>query len=125
MSTAVAFPKPKAMKRVTAEVKVYPDGREVCADTVAGKREYVARVARMVVRQKYRCCLQSYAPMCPGYLHPDYATFEHEGGRGHGGGKRDDRTELPDGTWLNGAAHADCNMWKASRFIDYNRGFQR
>jgi hypothetical protein len=37
-----------------------------------------------------------------------------------GGGKRDDRTELPDGKWLNGAAHYECNQWKSSRLIRYN-----
>jgi hypothetical protein len=61
--------------------------------------------------------------MCPGKLAENEATFEHE--RGRGAGKRDDRIELPGGTWINGAAHALCNEWKGSRYIDYNRSFQR
>lgn len=61
--------------------------------------------------------------MCPGYLYEEDATFEHEYCRG--GGKRDDRTELPDGTWVNGAAHMACNYWKGSRHIGYNSAIQK
>ena len=120
-----AFPKPKDIKHVTEAVRVYPDGREVCSNTFHGRQEYRRRVLAMLERQVGRCCLEAYAPMCPGSLSENGATFEHEGGRGAGGGKRDDRVSLPDGTWINGASHYLCNTWKSSRFIDYNRSFQR
>ena len=29
-----------------------------------------------------------------------------------------------DGNWINGAAHALCNAWKGSRYIDFNRSFR-
>jgi hypothetical protein len=47
------------------------------------------------------------------------ATFEHEAGRGHGGGHRDDRI-IVNGKNINGAAHRSCNGQKASRRINYN-----
>jgi hypothetical protein len=123
----LAFPKPKDEKRQpVAALLVFPDGREVCnLDTAAGTRLYVARIQEMAIRQDCRCCLESYAPACPGSLSLNHATLEHEHGRGSGGSKRDDRTVLPNGTWINGAAHRACNSWKGSRYIDYNRGFQR
>jgi hypothetical protein len=114
-----AFPKPKDVYRETPAVIYYPDGREVCnTKTVAGNKEYKGRVAKMLERTKGMCCLFGYAPMCAGWLALIEATFEHEGGRG--GGKRDDRIELPDGRWQNGVAHLICNQWKGSRHIAYN-----
>lgn len=113
------------MKTTTDALVIYSDGREVCRDnTKAGWIVYKGRVEEMRVRQEELCCLEAYAPMCPGPLGASEATFEHEHGRGMGGAKRDDRTELPDGTWINGAAHEACNLWKGSRYIDYNRSFQ-
>lgn len=126
MGEMLAFSKPKDQKQVPVSVYVYPDGREMCNFlTVAGRQSYRDRVTEMLERQRDVCCLSAYAPMCPGRLLRREATFEHEGGRGSGGGKRDDRTALPDGTWINGAAHWACNNWKGSRYIDYNREFQR
>lgn len=121
----LAFPKPKEMQRASIVVRVYRDGREVCSNTKAGRAEYRWRTLEMVERQGGRCCLEGYAPMCPGRLKPEEATFDHENGRGHGGGKRDDRIVLPDGSWQNGACHEECNAWKGSRYIAYNRSFQR
>jgi hypothetical protein len=79
----------------------------------------------MLVRQRFRCCLEGVAPGCPGILSPLEATFEHEFGRGMNGAHRDDRIELPDGQWINGAAHGVCNAWKGSRRIAYNNGCTR
>lgn len=102
-------------------VKTYPDGREVCnLATAAGRREYEGRIDQMADRQGWRCCLEGESPVCPGSLKGHRATFEHEFGRGAGGAKRDDRITLPDGRWINGAAHAACNSWKGSRYIPYN-----
>lgn len=103
-------------------LRVTRDGREICASNTMGRVEYKLRIIAMLKRQKGRCCLKGFAPMCPGYLAESEATFEHEHGRGMGGGKRDDRISLPDGTWINGAAHLLCNAWKGSRHIDYNGG---
>lgn len=116
----LAFPKPSDMVRVKPEaVHKYPGGREICRVHIKeGKREYRGRVSEMLERQSGRCCLEGWAPMCPGPLDIREATFEHEWGRG--GGKQDDRIELPDGTLINGAAHFACNGWKGSRYIDYN-----
>lgn len=122
MGEALAFPKPKDAAKAPCEAfKVMPDGREICdLNTSAGRAEYKCKVERMRLRQYGICCLEGHAPMCPGGLRKEDATFEHENGRG--GGKRDDREILPDGTWINGAAHAVCNAWKASRYIAYNDG---
>ena len=119
----LAFPKPREIHRPSIVVRTYRDQREVCMDNKAGRAEYRWRTLEMLERQGGRCCLQDYAPFCPGRLSEEEATFEHE--RSRGGGKRDDRTSLPDGTWINGAAHALCNQWKSSRFIAYNRSFQK
>jgi hypothetical protein len=119
-----AFPKPSDVDRSPEIIRVYPDGREVINKaTLDGRREYRARTLEMVLRQAGRCCLEGYAPMCRGWMLEFEATFEHEWGRGVG--KRDDRIILPDGTWINGAAHSLCNGWKGSRYIDYNKTLQR
>ena len=116
-----AFPKPCQKKREPVYVKVFPDGREVCdTKTTEGAAEYHRRKWLMWERQGRRCCLEGFIPECPGLLRSADVTFEHEGGRGSGGGKRDDRTVLPDGTWINGAAHLLCNGLKGSRYFPYN-----
>jgi hypothetical protein len=38
-------------------VRRYPDGREVCVDSYAGRREYLRRLELMLKRQEWRCCL--------------------------------------------------------------------
>lgn len=102
-------------------VKTFPDGRQVinlmCPQ---GFREYRLRVRLMLERQQGVCCLSRACPQCPGALRLEDAVFEHQLGRGMGGGKRDDRIER-DGKWINGACHEQCNRWKSSRWVDYNR----
>lgn len=118
------FPKPGDRKPVA--VRVTREGREIINKATAeGGREYRRRVLAMLERQFFRCCLEGYAPGCPGWLTAEDATFEHEWGRGMAGAKRDDRIEYKNGIWVNGAAHALCNSWKGSRYIDYNRTLQR
>src|SRR5579871_915722 len=98
-----------------AAVKIHRSGREVCnLWCAAGKREYNLRRLEMWIRQGGRCCL------CLQMMAPTEVTFDHERGRGMGGSKREDRTVLPDGSWINGAAHLLCNTQKGSRFVDYN-----
>lgn len=124
-TSAFQFPKPGDIEREPEIIRIYPDGREVLNKaTPEGRAEYRRRTLEMLERQGGRCCLEAYAPMCPGILKPADATFDHEWGRGMGGGKRDDRVKI-DGIWVNGSAHAECNEWKGSRYIDFNRTFQR
>lgn len=100
-------PKPANVLRyeliLNGAVRVYPDGREVCQDNPAGRREYARRVQVMLQRQNYRCSL------CNGRLSVARATFEHERRRGMGAAFRDDRIEDEQGNWLNTAAHWRCN----------------
>lgn len=122
-----AFPKPSQVKRELPYVKVYPGGREVCVTRLdrpegnEGRAEYKRRKEAMWKRQKGICCLYGFLPQCPGRLLLKEATFEHEDGRGAGGSKRDDRIELPDGTWINGVSHLLCNGAKGSKHIPFNR----
>ena len=90
----------------------HPEGAE-------GRAEYKRRKEAMWERQKGICCLYGFLPECPGKLEIKLATFEHEDGRG--GGKRDDRISLPDGTWINGVSHLMCNSLKGSRHIPFNK----
>jgi hypothetical protein len=85
-------------------VRKYHDGREVCEDSLAGRREYLRRLGAMLTRQGNRCCLccrRIYA------LHD--ATFEHQRRRGMGSAWRDDRIVDAEGQWINWAAHWTCN----------------
>jgi hypothetical protein len=113
------------MRRELPHVKVFPDGREVCRtrmdhpEGAEGRAEYKRRKEAMWKRQKGICCLYGFLPECPGKLEIKLATFEHEDGRG--GGKRDDRISLPDGTWINGVSHLMCNSLKGSRHIPFNK----
>ena len=119
-----AFPKPSQVKREPVAVKVFADGREQCnIKTTAGNAEYHRRKWLMWERQGRRCCLEGFLPECPGALRAAECTFEHEHGRT--AGHRDDRIELPDGTWINGAAHMVCNGIKGSRKIPYSATIQR
>jgi hypothetical protein len=88
-------------------VRRYPSGREVCCDTVKGKREYNRRVEAMALRQHGVCCLGHHLLKNP--------TFEHSIGRGLGAGHRDDRITDEDGRPMNGAACWTCNGEKGSR----------
>ena len=115
-----AFPKPKQVLPPPDAVRVYRSGREVCNRmTAEGAREYKRRIKVMWERQNGICCLFGHISECPGPLSLKEATFEHEDGRGNGGGNRDDRIEV-NGKWRNGAAHLGCNGIKGSRRIKYN-----
>lgn len=97
----------------TPQVWTYPSGREVCPKTVLGKREYMRRIEAMWMRQRGLCCL------CRLPVALSQCVFEHQDGRGHGGGNRDDRIER-DGKPYNGASCYRCNSDKGSKRIDYN-----
>ena len=126
MNYVPAFPKPSQMRRELPHVKVFPGGREVCQTRLdhpegsEGRAEYKRRKDAMWKRQKGICCLYGFLPSCPGKLLLKDCSFDHENKRGAGGSKRDDRISLPDGTWINGVSHLQCNSAKSSRYIPFN-----
>ena len=83
-------------------VTTLPDGREICAKTPSGRREYNRRIVSMWTRDRMTCCL------CGQPILLQDATFEHKQGRGMNGSKRDDRDEV------NGVSHWAGNMEKGS-----------
>ena len=89
-------------KRRQPPVKVYPDGREVCRNTPAGKAEYRNRTLAMRTRQNNLCS------WCGWFMAVEETTFDHSEGRGFNGSHRDDRCEF------NTAMHLLCNQKKAS-----------
>lgn len=94
-------------KRKREAIKTFSD-REVCdLKTAAGLREYRSRTEQMWERQKGLCSI------CHLPMRLEEATFEHDDGRGHGGGHRDDRIWV-DGKPKNTAAHGLCNVLKGS-----------
>lgn len=99
----------KQFKRKTPPIEYPegPNGRQVCTKTAEGTREYRGRTEQMCERQQGLCSI------CGLPMRQDEATFEHQDGRGHGGGHRDDRIEI-DGQPYNSAAHGLCNVKKGS-----------
>lgn len=111
-------PKPKPANVLRFElildgaVRKYPNGREVCQDTFAGRREYLRRLGLMLARQRNRCCL------CPDRIYSVAdATFEHQRRRGMGAGFRDDRVQDENGKEINGAAHWICKFKERLKFL--------
>lgn len=83
-------------------VRKYPDHREVCCDTVKGKKEYSRRVAAMSLRQHGICSRKPHLLRNP--------TFDHSTrARGMGAGFRDDRIEDEEGNPINSASCFECN----------------
>jgi hypothetical protein len=96
-------------------VRVYPDGREVCQENRAGREEYKRRTLAMANWQENICGICGFGPML---RHQDsesplQVTFQHGDGRGMGGARRDDRTNVKG----NCAAHRGCNGELGSRRI--------
>jgi hypothetical protein len=126
--TAPPFPKPKNTRPQETENKAFRvmlDQREICRNepiggTSEGRREYKRRIKLMLERQNGICCLAVHLGCCAGPLRLEDSTFEHEHGRGLGGGKRDDRIELPNGKWINGASCYRGNQMKGGNKLAYN-----
>lgn len=120
-------PKVKSV-RIYETVRVYSDGREVCGLNPGGRSEYRRRLWIMCERQSWQCamCLRSMKHFEiretrfkeNGCLFSGAPTFDHESGRGMGGGHRDDRIEV-EGKWHNAAVCLACNTEKGSRRIPY------
>ena len=106
-------PNPKPAKRKPEPVD---STTVVCPPTPTGRREYLRRIIEMVDRQRNACAICEL-PLI--YLE---ATFDHEAGRGMGGGRRNDLIEHEDGSWMNAALHARCNAEKASRRYKWQDG---
>lgn len=100
--------RPPKRKRYPVNYPEGSGGREVLdLKTAEGRREYYRRIADMALRQKGNCSL------CGLPMRIDDCTYEHESGRGMGGGHRDDRIEI-NGKNYNSAAHSMCNVRKGS-----------
>ena len=108
--------KPRTSAFSVLGVRHYPDGREVCDKTTAGKLEYKRRVEVMWKRQHGICGLR-ISPLCPVYVQLKDATFEHVDGRGMGGAKRTDVVEI-DGRPYNLMSCKFCNAAKGSRSLE-------
>jgi hypothetical protein len=102
-------------ERPQPAVKVYKiSGREVCSKTPEGKAEYALRLDLMCIRQDWLCGCGCglYMTQVPDRFNT--ATFDHEDGRGSGGGHRDDRI-VKDGKPYNRALRYICNGNKGSK----------
>lgn len=86
--------RPRAKAKTSEAFRVLRDGREICNSNKAGDAEYKRRTIAMWERQNGLCCNGGE------YVPKEFATFDHEHGRG--GGRRDDRLDLPDGSRING-----------------------
>jgi hypothetical protein len=110
-----------AAEMKTPWLKIYPNGREVIDyRQPEGAAEYWNRKVEMAQRQGWECgcgCGTRLRFSVTELGIETNITFEHQNGRG--AGKRDDRTKLPDGTWINAAYTALCNQLKGSRRIPY------
>lgn len=103
------------MSRLLESVKIHRDGREVCSKTALGKFLYQGRCDAMALRQNYKCAI------CGKWMRPEEWTFDHQDGRGSGGGHRDDRIEI-DGKRYNAALCWDCNGEKGSKRYEWVDG---
>jgi len=107
----------KKRRKPAPPVTIYRDGREVCAPTKAGQKEYHRRREAMELRQRFKCAI------CNGVFL--VMQFDHEAGRGSNAKHRDDRLLHEDGTWRNAALCPTCNTFKASkRFAWINGEYQ-
>lgn len=86
-------------------VRTFPDGREVCLDTAAGRREYYRRADVVYEEYRHRCWL------CGGSLIRDSMAVDHKIPKGTNSGWRDDRIENI------APAHYPCNSRRGSRRI--------
>lgn len=103
--------KPKSEAFVT-----FPDGREVCTKTRLGKLEYDARRVAMWIRQGGKDAITGE------WVDVNVAQFDHEAGRGHGGGHRDDRILNEDGSWKNAVLSPANNTLKGSKRYHWENG---
>lgn len=104
-------PRPKP-----AAVHVTRDGREICSEHAAGKREYDRRKKIMWLRQLKRCGI------CRHPTPLEEGQFGHGHSRGMGGGFRDDRIWDDDGNPLNAFLCGKCNSEQGSKRYEWREG---
>lgn len=91
------------------------DGREICnTETSEGRRIYGQRCEDMCLRQGMACAI------CRKWSKVLY--FDHEAGRGSGGGHRTDAILDAEGHWINAALCYDCNSIKGSKRYKWVNG---
>ena len=76
---------------------------------------YRTRTYEMEVRQGFKCAICTR-------ISGSSMQFDHQDGRGHGGGNRDDRIVDDQGNWLNAALCAACNTLKGSKRYHWKNG---
>lgn len=92
------------------------DGREICSEHAAGKREYERRKKIMWMRQLERCAT------CREHTAFEEGQFGHGRSRGFGGGFRDDRIWDQDGRPMNAFLCGKCNSAQGSRKYEWRDG---
>jgi|ERR1700722_2451741 len=101
------FLRPSQIKKEIPAVKVYPDGREVCSNTKAGKDEYLRRLYFAWEKQGRLCGI------CGLPLRKAEASADHIRLRKMGGGSRDDSQKNIS------AVHPFCNQERGSKRAGY------
>ena len=99
-----------------AAVHVARDGREICSEHAAGKREYNRRKQVMWERQLGRC------GSCRVPTPLEEGQFGHSSSRGFGGGFRDDRIWDENGKPMNAFLCGKCNSAQGSRHYEWRDG---
>lgn len=89
--------------------------REVCnMETRKGREIYAERTAQMASRQRFRCAICKHLQLG--------MQFDHESGRGSGGGHRTDAILDAEGNWINAALCHICNQLKGSKRYKWQSG---
>lgn len=107
----------KEKRKKLPPIEIFPDGREICRrETKEGARIYRERTDEMARRQGLKCAI------C--HLWKDL-WFDHEAGRGSGGGHRTDAILDRKGEWINAALCYECNSEKGSKRFKWENGLYR
>lgn len=79
-----------------------------------GRKIYADRTFQMASRQRFRCAICQHVQLG--------MQFDHEAGRGSGGGHRTDAITDAEGNWINAALCYNCNLWKGSKRYKWVNG---
>jgi len=99
-----------------AAVHVTRDGREICSEHAAGKREYDRRKKIMWLRQLKRCAI------CRRVTELEEGQFGHSHSRGMAGSFRCDKIWDDDGNPLNAFLCGPCNSKQGSQHFEWRDG---
>lgn len=103
------FPKPSQIKKAPEAVRVFRDNREVCNLLCKSGRDEYERRKRLMWERQLKTCI-----LCSQPLAWKDTTFEHQDGRGFGGGHRNDAV-TKNGAPYNGVSHGWCNAKRGSK----------